>query len=88
MKAAGFGSRLLQTILVIVVFLKTALLPLFAVWTLSGDEVGIARAMLMAVPYALTTVPGIFLMARGWLLIASVLVGASVPLIWLVWFLA
>ena len=84
------GSRLLKTILVIVVLLETALFALFAAFALSGDDLGIARAMLiaLAVPYALTTVPGIFVMARGQLLIASVLVGASVPLIWLVWFLA
>ena len=90
MKAAELGSRLLNTVLVIVVLLETALLALFAVFALSGDELGIARAMLiaLAVPYALTTVPGIFLLARGRLLIASVLVGVSVPLIWLVWFLA
>ena len=90
MKAAEVGSRLLKTILVIVVLLETALLALFAAFALSGDELGIARAMLiaLAVPYALTTVPGIFLLARGRLLIASVLVGVSVPLIWLVWFLA
>ena len=90
MKAARLGWRLLNIILVIVPFLETALLALFAAFALSGDELGIARAMLIALaaPYALTTVPGIFLMARGRLLIASVLVGVSVPLIWLVWFLA
>ena len=90
MKAARLGWRLLKIILVIVVLLETALLALFAVFALSGDQLGIARAMLiaLAVPYALTTVPGIFLITRGQLVVASVLVGVSVPLIWLVWFLA
>jgi hypothetical protein len=89
-KAVDLGSRLLKTILVIVALFETALLALFAVFALSGDELGIARAMLiaLAVPYALLTVPGILLVARGQLLIASILVGASVPLTWLVWFLA
>ena len=88
--SASLGSRLLQTILVVVVVLETALLVLFAAFALSGDELGIARAMLtaLAVAYTLTTVAGIFLLARGRLLIASVLVRVSVPLIWLVWFLA
>ena len=90
MKAARLGWRLLKLILVIVVLLETALLALFAAFALSGDELGIARAMLiaLAVPYALTTLPGILLMARGRLLMALALVGASVPLIWLVWSVA
>lgn len=90
MKAARLGWRLLKIILVIVVLLETALLAVFAAFALSGDDLGIARAMLaaLAVPYALATVPGILVMARGRLLIATVLVGTSVPLIWLVWFLA
>lgn len=90
MKAARLGWRLLKIILVIVVLLETALLAVFAAFALSGDDLGIARAMLaaLAVPYALTTVPGIFVMARGRLLIACILFGGSVPLIWLVWFLA
>ncbi len=90
MKAARLGWGLLKIILVIVALLETALLALFAAFAFSGDELGIARAMLaaLAVPYALTTAPGIFLMARGQLPLACILVGASVPLIWLVWFLA
>ena len=90
MKAARLGWRLLKIILVIVVLLETTLLALLAAFALSGDDLGIAQAMLiaLAVPYALTTVPGIFFLARGRLLIASVLVGVAVPLIWLVWFLA
>ena len=90
MKAARLEWRLLKIILVIVVLLETALLALFAAFALSGDDLGIARAMLVALtlPYALTTVPGIFVMARGQSLFALLLVGISVPLIWLVWFLA
>ncbi len=88
--SASLRSRLLQTILVVVVVLETALLVLFAAFALSGDELGIARAMLtaLAIPYAVTALPGILLMARGQSLFALLLVGISVPLIWLIWFVA
>jgi hypothetical protein len=45
-------------------------------------------AIALAVPYAVTTLPGLVLMVRGRLGIASILIALSVPLIWLVWFMA
>ena len=90
MKAARLRSRLLSAILVIVVLAETVLLALFTSFAVSGDELGIARAMAiaLAVPYAVTTLPGLILMVRGRLGIASILIALSVPLIWLVWFMA
>lgn len=90
MGIARRGSRLLGAILVIVVLGETALLAVFASFALSGDELGIARAMTiaLAVPYAVTTLPGVILLARGRLGFASILIALSVPLIWLVWFMA
>ena len=66
------------------------MLALFAVLAMSGDEWGIARAMffLLAVPFALSTVPALILTWLGRLRLAAILIALSIPLIWMFWWMA
>ena len=69
---------------------EAAFLGLFAVMAISGDEWGIARAMffLLAIPFALSTVPALVLTWLGRLRLAALFIGLSIPLIWLCWWMA
>ncbi len=83
-------SRVLVAVVLLIAFLEAAALILFGVFALSGDDLGVARAMLTLLlgPFAVTTAPALVLLSRGRLLPSLLLVALSVPLMWLAWFLA
>ncbi len=86
----GQWTRVLKAAVILIALVEAAALLLFGLFAMSGDDPGIAGAMLRLLlgPFALTTVPALILMIRGRLLAAFILVAVSVPLMWLVWLFA
>ena len=83
-------ARALRLLVILVAAVDAAFLGIFAVAAMSGDEWGIARAMffLLAIPFALSTVPALILTWLGRLRLAALFIALSVPLIWLSWWMA
>ena len=63
----------------VVALAEAALIALFAVFALTGDSLGIARAMMLilAVPFVVFTVPALLLLRRGRWGLAGVIVALS-----------
>lgn len=80
----------LRLLVIGVAAVEAAFLGIFAVTAMSGDEWGIARAMffLLAIPFAVSTVPALILTWLGRLRLAALFIALSLPLIWLFWWMA
>jgi hypothetical protein len=83
------SARALQLLAILIAALEAAFLGLFTVMAMSG-EWGIARAMffLLAIPFAVSTVPALILTWLGRLHLAALFIALSIPLIWFCWWMA
>jgi hypothetical protein len=83
-------AQALRLLIILIAAVEAAFLGIFAVAAMSGDEWGIARAMffLLAIPFALSTVPALILAWLGRLRLAALFIALSLPLIWLSWWMA
>jgi hypothetical protein len=72
---------------VLVALAEAAFIGLFAVFALSGDTLGIARAMalILAVPFVVFTVPALLLLRRGRPRLAAFVVALSAAVTYAVW---
>jgi hypothetical protein len=79
--------HLLRALVCVIAGLEALLIAMFAVFSLSGDSLGIARAMalLLSVPFVALTGPALLLMARGRLGLAAALALASLAATALSW---
>lgn len=77
----------MKIVVVVVAAIQVAAVGLFAVFALSGDSWGIARAMamLLGLPFLAFTVPALILMRKGYLTLAASVAVASLIATALAW---
>ena len=80
-------STILRAFVFLTAALQSAIVGMFALAALDGDDWGIARAVafLLAVPLVILTGGALILTARGHLRWASALTLLSIVLMWLTW---
>jgi hypothetical protein len=84
------GFHWLSYLVAIIAVLQGSLIALFAAFALSGDSLGIARAMALglSLPFAFLTLPALVMLRQGRPGAATITVLLSVPATWAIWFLA
>jgi hypothetical protein len=82
--------HLLNAVVIATATLQGAVIGLFAVFALSGDSLGIAKAMvgILAIPFLILTLPSIMMARMGKLGIAVALAVASLGLTAAAWYFA
>jgi hypothetical protein len=85
--ATNLTLRIVAVAVLVVAFAQAAFIGLFAAMSLSGDSLGIARAMalILAVPFLVFTVPALVLLRRGRPDLAGCVVALSAAAMYVAW---